>query len=138
MPHRDKQAARMWRRNWWNTRPDMRKKQNDRARRRARELRMYLNGIKTARGCVDCGYNGHPAALDFDHVSGEKALLVSFAKSKAQADDEIKKCEVRCSNCHRIRTWERRLNRQPSCKPDIFRATYEPISETHSYGAEHE
>ena len=127
MPHKDKEAARKWRREWWATRPDMRDKQRIGARTRARDLRHFLNEIKTSRGCVDCGYREHPAALDFDHVSGKKERLVSFAKSKAQALAEINKCEVRCSNCHRVRTWERRATRQP-CKPDIFEATYEPVT----------
>lgn len=63
--------------------------------------------MKMARGCVDCGFKDHPAALDFDHVRGVKLLNVSAAKSIAQADAEIAKCEVRCANCHRIKTWER-------------------------------
>jgi transposase len=78
------------------------------ANRRATELRKYLDSVKVASGCVDCGYDANPLALDFDHVRGEKKILVSFAKSKAQADAEIEKCEVRCSNCHRIKTWERK------------------------------
>jgi hypothetical protein len=39
--------------------------------------------------------------------NGEKLLNVSAAKSIAQARAEIEKCEVRCANCHRIKTWER-------------------------------
>ena len=82
-------------------------------------------------GCVDCGYCEHLAALDFDHVSGEKERLVSFAKSIEQAKTEIAKCEVRCANCHRIRTWERKKREKGAavhpCKPDIFEATYDPV-----------
>lgn len=131
MPHKDREAARAWRRQWWATREDMRNKQRIRAQARARELRLFLNEIKLNRGCVDCGYRAHPAALDFDHVSGTKRRLVSFAKSKAQALVEMAECEVRCSNCHRIKTWERRPNKQPvyPCKPDIFEATYEPAND---------
>lgn len=76
---------------------------------------------------MDCGYNQHPAALDFDHVSGEKVILVSFTKSKAQADVEIAKCEVRCANCHRIVTWQR----QQESKPDVFEKKYEAIGGLH-------
>src|ERR1035438_1249037 len=37
--------------------------------------RSALQKIKMASGCVDCGYNLHPAALDFDHlVPSEKEL----------------------------------------------------------------
>ncbi len=125
MPHKSPEAARAWRRAWWANRADMRDKQRVGAKKRARALRHFLNEIKMTRGCIDCGYRGHPAALDFDHI-GDKERLVSFCKSEAQALREIEKCEVRCSNCHRIRTWERRTNRVPY-KPDIFAATYDPV-----------
>jgi hypothetical protein len=88
--------------------PANREKVRTAERTRATEIRRYLDAVKMASGCVDCGYREHPAALDFDHVRGEKKHLVSASKSIAQADAEIAKCEVRCSNCHRIRTWERR------------------------------
>lgn len=128
MPHKDPEAAKAWRRQWWANRADMRDKQRIGARDRARALRLFLNEIKVGRGCIDCGYRAHPAALDFDHVSGTKKRLVSFAKSKAQALTEIEKCEVRCSNCHRVKTWERRTNKRP-CKPGIFELTYESDEE---------
>lgn len=78
-----------------------------RSRQRQARIREHVNAVKMARGCVDCGFKDHPAALDFDHVRGVKLLNVSAAKSIAQADAEIAKCEVRCANCHRIKTWER-------------------------------
>ena len=80
-------------------------------RARARALREYVQQIKLERGCTDCGYRGHPAALEFDHLPGfEKAqrlavLACSSAKSVIHA--EIDKCEVVCANCHRIRTANR-------------------------------
>jgi hypothetical protein len=65
-----------------------------------------------AAGCVDCGYAAHPAALDFDHTTDEKvtniAALVSRNAKWETILAEIEKCEVVCSNCHRIRTVERR------------------------------
>ena len=76
-------------------------------------------------GCTDCGYNDHHAALEFDHVAGEKELNVCNAKSVDQAKKEIEKCEVVCSNCHKIRTF----NRLQACKPDIFEKTYDPVEE---------
>jgi hypothetical protein len=45
--------------------------------------------------------------MDFDHVRGVKHKNVAElipTLSKKKIDDEIKKCEVVCSNCHRIRT----------------------------------
>jgi len=109
MPHKNKADERVWRRRWWASLSLERKAEKQgKANARATALRRYLDEIKIARGCVDCGFKAHPVALDFDHVHGEKARLVSFCKSRESADAEIAKCEVRCANCHRIKSWERR------------------------------
>ena len=60
--------------------------------------------------CVDCGEHD-PSVLDFDHV-GEKRELVSALVARAahwpRIEAEIAQCEVRCCNCHRRATAERR------------------------------
>ncbi len=75
--------------------------------------------------CVDCG-EADPVVLEFDH-RGEKAFEVSvnFAERSWQSIlDEIAKCDVRCANCHRVRTAQQRkslrwqLTREPSAKGD--------------------
>ena len=73
--------------------------------------RRELDDYKIHKGCMDCGYNSHPAALDFDHRPGEVkvanvARLTESAREKLYA--EIAKCDVVCANCHRIRTWDTR------------------------------
>ena len=69
-----------------------------------------INQIKTERGCARCGYNAHPAALDFNHIQGEKVLAVGQDSKAAwhKLMDEINKCEVLCANCHRVHTYENR------------------------------
>ena len=61
--------------------------------------------------CVDCG-NNNPIVLDFDHVKGKKRGNIGRLKIGANSikylQEEIDKCEIRCSNCHRIKTHERR------------------------------
>ncbi len=61
--------------------------------------------------CVDCGLRFHPVAMDFDHLPGYKKLSVNglYCMAKQKLLDEIKKCELVCANCHRIRTWNRRI-----------------------------
>lgn len=63
-----------------------------------------LNKIKLDSGCVDCGYRGHPTALQFDHVRGRKIRAVSQFSNLAAALREAAKCEIRCANCHSIKT----------------------------------
>lgn len=57
--------------------------------------------------CVDCGFSGHPAALDFDHVDPKtKSFNISvrlMAPMKILVPEALK-CEIRCANCHRIKT----------------------------------
>lgn len=59
--------------------------------------------------CIDCG-NTDPRVLEFDHVRGEKTHNVSDLKSLRFGWNailkEIEKCDVRCANCHRIKTYE--------------------------------
>lgn len=56
--------------------------------------------------CVDCGET-NTVVLEFDHVKGIKEYNVSSLirdGNRNRIIREIKKCEVVCSNCHRIRT----------------------------------
>lgn len=73
-----------------------------------RFMREYLRGHP----CIDCG-NSDVRVLEFDHVRGKKIDRVSKmardASSISQFLEEIDKCEIRCANCHRIVTIERRI-----------------------------
>jgi hypothetical protein len=70
--------------------------------------RDLINKIKIDRGCAKCGYNAHPAALDFNHVHGEKSFGVGQDPKVAmhRLIKEIAKCEILCANCHRVHTFE--------------------------------
>lgn len=76
-------------------------------RSRSALQKAILREIKLKSGCADCGYRGHPAALEFDHVTGQKSFTIATRRDLLKIFDEIQKCEVVCSNCHRIRTFER-------------------------------
>jgi len=72
--------------------------------------------------CMDCGRYFPPAAMDFDHVRGEKLFTVGAIISKMggmvaieAAQEEIKKCDIVCANCHRIRTAQRKKERLVPC-----------------------
>lgn len=127
MPHKCPDAERAWRRGYNKRR---REKMGDVLRRQERArsagVQSFIRTFKVSKGCADCGFNAHHAALDFDHVENDKALNVCNAKSIAQAKSEIVKCEVVCSNCHRVRSFDRLQAKSP-CKPNIFAATYEAL-----------
>ncbi len=82
-----------------------------RAGQRAAANSQFLTELKLASGCVDCGYNEHPAALDFDHLPGQvkhRGLARMLTVTRSTLLAEVAKCEIVCANCHRIRTWKRR------------------------------
>jgi len=81
--------------------------------------REVLTRLKLMKGCVHCGYNAHPAALEFNHKNPKEKLfhISNFAKyiatknttkSKAKIKMELSKCEVVCAICHNIITFEQR------------------------------
>lgn len=84
--------------------------------KRREALRQFINGLKSASGCVDCGYNAHPAALEYDHVRGQKIRNVGNMYSMKAVLIEIEKCEVRCANCHAIRHYYAQPHRQKDTK----------------------
>ena len=60
--------------------------------------------------CVDCGASD-PRVLEFDHREGSCkrasiSVLVTEGYSLDAIATEIEKCDVRCANCHTIRTRE--------------------------------
>ena len=62
----------------------------------------------TNHSCVDCGMD-NPVVLEFDHTGKDKVESISYllGTKKCSWDvilREIKKCQVRCANCHRIKT----------------------------------
>lgn len=59
--------------------------------------------------CMDCGIND-VRVLEFDHVTGKKLGNISDLMSGkwSKVLEEIKKCEIVCANCHRIRTSTRK------------------------------
>ena len=92
-------------------------KEKVKARSRKRNIKQrdinkeYVQKVKTKSGCVDCGETNH-IVLDFDHITDDKYKNVSDMVFEYYSIDaiqkEIDKCEVRCSNCHRIITYNRR------------------------------
>lgn len=73
------------------------------------KIRRYINKKKSVDylggKCVRCGYDQHIAALEFHHpdpsikeLTVGKLLNTQWERIK----EELDKCELLCSNCHRI------------------------------------
>ena len=67
----------------------------------------FIDVLKYHLSCTECGFE-HAAALDFHHREPEeKSFGVNKNTSKnvtlEEVKDELEKCVVLCSNCHRIK-----------------------------------
>jgi hypothetical protein len=80
-------------------------------------LARYIRELKEKTPCLDCGIKYPYYVMDFDHVRGKKHANVMElipTLSKKKIDEEIAKCEIVCSNCHRVRTHMRKISRKSS------------------------
>jgi hypothetical protein len=63
------------------------------------------------RPCTDCGKKYPYYVMEFDHVMGTKLFSLHEGWNKHSLPvirEEIRKCELVCCNCHRIRTFTRK------------------------------
>jgi len=77
-------------------------------------LSRYIQELKSKTPCMDCKINYPYYVMDFDHVRGRKhknVMELIPTLSKKKIDEEIAKCEIVCSNCHRIRTHQRKMKK---------------------------
>jgi len=77
------------------------KKAVDKRRKMIRRMAIEYRGGK----CAICGYRKSVNALEFHHLdSGKKDFGISakgYTRSWKQVKDELDKCVLLCSNCHR-------------------------------------
>ena len=69
-------------------------------------LGKYLFDILSESKCIDCREKDI-IVLDFDHVTNKRFGIAEMYRncySLKAVEDEIKKCVVRCANCHRRKT----------------------------------
>ena len=73
-----------------------------------------IHEAKLARGvCVDCGLSvtvDNVVVFDFDHRdrSLKLAEVGRLVKQPHALETELEKCDLRCSNCHRLKTHRNR------------------------------
>ena len=73
------------------------------------KIRAKVLDFLSTRSCVDCGEKD-PIVLEFDHKDTASkfkiiARMLSGHYSWKSVEQEIKKCEIRCANCHRRKTY---------------------------------
>lgn len=73
------------------------------------KVRAQLFEFLSTKSCVDCGEKD-PVVLEFDHRETENkfkivAKMLSGHYSWRSVLAEISKCEIRCANCHRRKTY---------------------------------
>jgi hypothetical protein len=77
-------------------------------------IRLYIQAMKEASPCHDCGTSYPYYVMDFDHLDSQnKENDINFLSNTGRigaVKREIEKCELVCANCHRIRTHQRYLN----------------------------
>jgi hypothetical protein len=90
---------------------EMKKQIYARRKRVVDENKKFVRSMKESVPCMDCKKSYPYYVMDFDHVRGNKdrdiAKLVQGSVSRQRLLDEIEKCEIVCSNCHRERTQQR-------------------------------
>jgi len=93
---------------------DNKDKRKAQVAKRRRELKKWFKEYKEGLHCTDCGDSAsdNPWALEFDHIDPTEkkrtiSRMVSEGRSKDSILEEIAKCEPVCSNCHRLREYNR-------------------------------
>jgi 5-methylcytosine-specific restriction endonuclease McrA len=73
------------------------------------KIRKNLLEFLSSKACFDCGEND-PIVLEFDHTNPNKKFkqissMLSGHYSWKSILKEANKCEIRCANCHRRKTY---------------------------------
>lgn len=111
LQHRCRMCQKIWYKNYYDSSDKEINRLRKKNLQRKISVREVLNRLKDV-PCTDCGLRYPPFVMDFDHL-GDKNFNIGFAASRAipikKVMDEIAKCEIVCSNCHRYRTNARRV-----------------------------
>ncbi len=101
-----KECRRMADKKTYNTNITKNRKAGLESKNKVRERnKQYIRDYLVGKSCVDCGEKD-PIVLEFDHFENKKDNLCEIIQncSIEKIEAEIKKCNIRCANCHRIKT----------------------------------
>lgn len=113
MSYKDREVQRQYQKEWFQRNKE--KKAEIQRKQRAELRRWFEEEILPKVSCQQCGEN-HPACMDFHHRNpAEKDKSVSYMLkkkfSKQRTLNEMAKCDVLCSNCHRKYHWLERKSK---------------------------
>ena len=81
----------------------------EKANRWKKGRKKIITDLKASMVCSECGGKFPPASMDFHHRGGEekKFNIGSYGTSVSLEVlmEEISKCDLMCSNCHRAKTY---------------------------------
>ena len=84
-------------------------------RRATQEDVAFLRSLRNV-PCADCGGVFPPYVMDFDHRDPtQKSFEITRVAGRVNRQkllEEIAKCDIVCSNCHRVRTYKQQIARQ--------------------------
>lgn len=108
MSYKDKEKQKEYQREWSRKKfsnPEHREKRRTTKRKHYNDSKERLENYKATLKCSVCDEN-HPATLDFHHVDPTTKVesvcrMASTHTSWDRIMEEINKCIVLCSNCHR-------------------------------------
>lgn len=106
MPIKDKEKCNAYRRKWYADNKERFNGLNGYNRTQRAKRRDLVRNIKGRIACEECGENRVPA-LDFHHIDpttkiGTINYLSNYGTGIKKLIEEIRKCRVLCSNCHRV------------------------------------
>lgn len=109
MPYKSIEKQREASRKYYRSKPEVKVALYKRRAIYAENNIAYIRRIKD-RPCMDCGVKYPFYVMDLDHREDKKFNFNSIHRQgRLKVIEEIKKCDVVCANCHRIRTYNRRM-----------------------------
>ena len=111
MPNKDREKQRASWNAWYHKNKDTQLPKLRITRNKLRKIRKeWINSYKEKTPCKDCGTYFPAVCMDFDHLGdkiSEVSLMANHNLKMETIELEISKCDVVCSNCHRLRTRNR-------------------------------
>lgn len=109
MPYKDLEKRREVYRKYYKENPKIKEALYKRKKRYGENNIAYIRSVKD-KPCADCGIKYPYYVMDLDHKFDKKFNFnTAYNQGRLKLVEEVKKCDVVCSNCHRERTHQRRM-----------------------------